>query len=332
MVKLGIVGCGGMGRAHLSRLAAIRGARVVAASDKDAGRLNACGREFGIAHLLNDYKALCRMDGLDAVLVCTPPFNHRPITAEAARHGKHVFCEKPIATEIADGKAMIELCRKHKVQLMIGLVRHFDNCWMTLRKLILDGAIGRPVTWQLIRNSSGPYHTAWFFDKKLSAGPCVESAVHNFDFARFIFGPAESVVASARAMKTSTAMDTFHAVIRFRSGDEHVVSWSWGLAADSSGGAMDCVIGPKGAIRFPGAYPPPTQRAPANAFLVDTGKRKRLARFRRNDLVRDEQRQFIKVVRGEEPPEVTGEDGLACLKIAHAVLKAAETGRRVGIR
>lgn len=331
MVKVGVVGCGGMGEYHATQLAKVRGAKVAAASDVDPKRLQAYGKQFQVQRLFLDYNDLCRMEELDAVLVCTPPFNHRAITVAAARCGKQVFCEKPIAVTLADARAMLNACRRHKVNLVIGFVRHFDNSWMTFRDLVRDGAIGRPITWRLINAGSGPYQTAWFFDRELAGGPCVESSVHNFDFALFTFGAAEAVVATGRSMKRVTGYDTFNACIKFKSGDEHLVSWSWGLPPNSTAGGLVDAIGPKGGILFPGFFHPPGKKSAANAFLVDTGKKKRLVKYRPNNLFLVQMRHFVGVVRGEERPLVPGEAGLESLKIARAVLKAAETGRRVEI-
>jgi len=321
-----------MGVHHARRLAEIRGAKVAAASDLDGEKLAAFGKEFGVGRLFDDFRGLCRVEELDAVLVCTPPSSHRRITVAAARAGKFVFCEKPSAVTRADARAMIEACRGNKVGLMIGFVRHFDNAWLKFRKLVQDGAIGRPVTWRLITAGSGPHATAWFFDKKMSGGPAIESSVHNFDFGLYTFGPAASVVATTRSMKPVTAVDTFNACVKFKSGDEHLVSWSWSLPPGSAAGRVNDAFGPRGAILFPGSFAPPAGKAGAHALLLDTGGKKRLVRFRGNDMFLDQMRCLVRCVREDAAPPVTGEDGLRALDIAHAVLQAGRTGGGVRVR
>ena len=85
---------------------------------------------------------------IDAVWVCTPTFQHPAPVIAAAKAGKHVFCEKPMALKVADARRMANACRQADVRLTIGFVRRFDTQWGKLKEVVQSGAVGSPVIWR----------------------------------------------------------------------------------------------------------------------------------------------------------------------------------------
>ena len=102
----------------------------------------AFARDFGAEHHFADFRALLDLPEIDAVWVCTPTFQHPAPVIAAAKAGKHVFCEKPMALKVADARRMANACRQADVRLTIGFVRRFDTQWGKLKDIVQSGAVG----------------------------------------------------------------------------------------------------------------------------------------------------------------------------------------------
>ena len=132
--------------------------------------------KYGTKHWTSDQAELLARDDVEAVVICTPTGYHRDAVIAAAAAGKHIFCEKPMAMNVADCDAMERTCTGAGVVLQIGFVRHFCNEWLKLREIIQSGQIGRPVVWRSVSGGSGA-PTPWFFDKEIGGGPFIDGAV-----------------------------------------------------------------------------------------------------------------------------------------------------------
>lgn len=328
MVNVGIIGCGGMGKLHSRSLKAIEGVRIAAACDIDEQALKAYSDEFAPSRTYTDLTELVKDPGVDAVVICLPTFLHKPAVLAAAAAGKQVFCEKPIALSEADAQAMIDACAKADVILMLGFVRRFDNDWGTFKRLIEEGAIGRPVVWRHFMAGGGP-HNSWFTEADKGGGPIIDGAIHDLDFANWLFGPMAWCQGSVRHFRT-TSWDTATVTIGYEGGDELVLSWCWGLPAGAVGLHGQDAIGPGGTILFPHSVP--KDRLPDDVpldekgvYLLDTGADKKPVLFDKHDMFLVEMEHFIDCCASGKKPVVTGEDGLKAIRVA---LMALETARK----
>ncbi len=113
------------------------------------------------------------------------------------------------------------------------------------------GALGRPVVWRSLNAVRGG-RQPWYLQKGRGDGPLLDAAIHNYDFARFTFGEARAVLSSTKTFRgDATCADTGTAIIPFDSGDDLIVSWSWGLSRGRArGSAVNEIIGPQGALYF----------------------------------------------------------------------------------
>ena len=102
MLKIGFIGCGDIARNHATRIKKLRNARIVAASDVVNATTRAFAADYSVEHSFDDYRKLLKLKEIDAVWVCTPTFKHAQPVIAAARAGKHVFCEKPMALKKSD--------------------------------------------------------------------------------------------------------------------------------------------------------------------------------------------------------------------------------------
>jgi len=335
MVKIGMIGCGGIGNHHANGIKQAKGLTIVAGADPDKANLKKFAENHGVEKCYRDYADLLKDAEVEAVFVCTPTFLHKDIVIAAAKAGKHVFCEKPMAMTVPDCRKMIAACEKAGVKLMIAFVRRFDAFWGTAKKVILQGKLGRPVLWRHCSASGGPARP-WFLDREKGGGPLFDGAVHDYDFLRSVFGDAKRVIASMKTYKSdSTALDTGTAIVQFKSGDEAMLCWSWGLPKGAHGENLIDILGPKGALRFsasPDKFPPGKDPARYGGFTISgrNGK-ERVVTYPKESMFVAEVEHFASCVENDEQPLVTGEDGLKATQIAVAVMKSSDTGRPVNL-
>ncbi len=335
MAKIGMIGSGGIARHHCTRLAKIDAAQIVACADLSEENRAKLADDFNVDKTFEDYRDMLALDEVEAVYVCLPTFLHCDAVVAAAQAGKQVFCEKPMAMSLDDAQKMIDVCADKGVKLMLGFVRRFDNFWGKMRELIQGGAIGRPVLWRNCAASGGPSRR-WFNDAEKGGGPLIDGAVHNYDFARYTFGEAELAMGSMNNFKPdNTALDTGSGLVRFKSGDECMLSWSWGLPDGCRGGSLMDVLGPEGAIEFGAAaddYPEGTSPQTHGGFTVmGAGGETRVEVYEKNDMFQDQAQHFVDCVDNDVAPKVTGKDGKLGLEIGLAILDSSRQGQSVPI-
>ena len=319
-VGIGFIGCGGIHRSHAPHVIEHPDAFIACAMDVNEEAVKQHQADYGTECGTTSMEELLARADVDAVVVCTPTGFHPDAVIAAARAGKHVLCEKPMAMSVAKCEEMAAACEEAGVLLQLGFVRHYCNEWLKMRAVIQSGMIGRPVVWRSVSGGSGA-PTPWFFDKDLGGGPFIDGAVHNYDWARFTFGEATGVCAHLRKLKaTTTAWDTGTAVVDFESGDQLIMCWSWGLpgfgATVRADSAHD-VLGPLGAILFPGDGKLSVRLEDGEHFVEfepDTGA----------DWFRRQMAHFIECVQTGRQPMVGAREGIEATRIAEAILSIGD--------
>ncbi len=141
-LRMGVIGCGGIAGAHLPAQRDIEGMRTVAVCDINEDAARAAAAEYDVPRVYTDWGDLVADDEVDAVAVLLPHHLHREPAVAAAQAGRHVLCEKPMATALADCDAMIAAADEAGVVLMVAQILRFRPANMRARELIADGAIG----------------------------------------------------------------------------------------------------------------------------------------------------------------------------------------------
>jgi len=139
---MGVIGCGGISRAHLPAQQAIEGIRTVAVCDIDGEAAQAAAEEYDVPAVYEHYHDLLLDDNVDAVAVLLPHHLHRDAVVAAAEAGKHILCEKPMAISLAQADEMIAAADAAGVVLMIAQILRFRPANARARDLIREGAIG----------------------------------------------------------------------------------------------------------------------------------------------------------------------------------------------
>lgn len=331
MVKLGFIGLGGMGLGQVNTFAPLAQAEIVAGADPSGDAQKKFVEQHPDAVAYSDYKDLLKDKNVDAVVIATPTLLHRPMCIDALKSGRPVMTEKPLARTVAECKKMIDVADKAKLLLMVAQCRRFDTDWGCFRKIFTEGKIGSPAVWRQFNAGPGP-KSAWFHDDKASGGPMMDGAVHNYDFANWIFGTPESVVANSVKLTKTTAMDTCTAIIQYSSGNQAMLSWSWGAAAGVSG--ID-VLGPKGTLFF-GAGPlaAETELKPTQGCycIVPTGGGKpKLVKFRKSNMYTTQAAHFLACVQGAATCLTPATEAIKAVAVAEAVIKAGRKGGAVKV-
>jgi len=189
-IRIGIVGLGRMGRRHAENLAnRVPGAELVAACSRATDETAWARDVLGVAAGYAEYEELLRHPGLDAVFLATPTVLHADQIVSALEAGKHVFCEKPLALELADCLRAEEAAARYPDKIvMIGFVRRFDPSYRDAHAQIEAGVIGRPF---LVRSQTGDkLDPSGFFVRYAgtSGGIFLDVSIHDIDLARWLLG------------------------------------------------------------------------------------------------------------------------------------------------
>lgn len=193
MMKVGLVGCGFMGRMHANVYGQLDGAKLVAAAEAKPEVLKRYAADFGVA-TYSTLEEMLASEALDAVDICLPTYLHKDFTIQAANAGKHVLCEKPMALNLADADAMAEACDRNGVKLMIGHCIRFWPEYAYLKRMVDEGRFGKLLSVHLLRYGEFPSWSSdnWLADSALSGGGVLDMHIHDTDFALYLLGKPDS--------------------------------------------------------------------------------------------------------------------------------------------
>jgi predicted dehydrogenase len=147
--------------------------KLVALVSSDAGKAERLASQFGPAHFYNDaaFEQCLENPAVSAVYIATANGAHVQFALQAAAHGKHVICEKPLATTVADCQAMVDACKKNKVRLMTAYRKYFEPASVALKKLLATGKLGALRTIHTaFTNNLPPSANSWHLDESLAGG------------------------------------------------------------------------------------------------------------------------------------------------------------------
>jgi len=200
-LRFGCIGCGGMGRLHMRNSKYVPGMKVVAYADLDGTRAETFLAEFGGEYATDDPHKIIRDESLDGVLIQTGPRSHPELGIAAARAGKHIFVEKPIAETLEAADELVKEVRKAGVKCLVGFCNRLSPMVRRAKQLCP--------------------HPHYSFC--MSAGSVVAQACHNIDLAVHLFheAPLVSVYASGGSfygVDPDLPIDSFSAVLRFADG------------------------------------------------------------------------------------------------------------------
>lgn len=343
-LRVGVVGAGAIATlAHIPNLQAIDGVAVTALSDINIEHARNVAQRFNIGQCFAETEALVASPDVDAVVVCTPNHAHREAVEAAARHGKPVFVEKPLASNLRDGRAMVEACRAAGVPIQVGFNQRFWNQTEIAKQLIEDGVIGEVQSFRSIYSEGWDLYpaenTASRYDPKISGGGTImDLAIHRIDMARHLVGEITAVVADLRRNVIPFPVDdTVHLLVEFANGATGTISSDRFSPAVAN--ATE-IFGTEGTIYLSTETINPFQSVPLAVFTKNElppileqyfypaqwwdkpGKTWICVTPPRDSSHFKEMAAWVDSVKNGTPPPVTGDDGLKALEVIAAAYKS----------
>jgi predicted dehydrogenase len=328
MTRIGIIGAGFMGTTHAAAWAGTEAtlAAVIAGPDTPAVRL--AERYGAAAH--DDLDAF--LAAVDVVDVCTPTDLHERFVLAAAAAGKAVVCEKPLARTSQEGDRMLAACHENGVPLLVAHVVRFFPEYVAARERVVAGAVGTPAVVRLTRATFQPRKAAdnWFVDHARSGGLVFDLMIHDIDYARWIAGDVATVFArSVQGSRAGAPGDHALAILRHRDGALTHLEASWAQRPPTFRTAGE-IAGDAGVVSWSSDDSEPV-RVDLEQPPDGAGEVPRVASTLAEDPYTTQIRHFLRVLRGEEAPIVTGADGLAAVRVAEAVASSIASGRVVEV-
>lgn len=333
-VGFGIVGAGMVARYHAQAIAQAAGARLVAVCRADSSRAAEAAAELGVP-CESSLEALLERPDIDAVCLCSPSGLHAEQALAAARAGKHVLVEKPMALSLADADAMIDACREAGVRLGVAFQRRTERAGRELHDAIRAGELGelvlatvsvpyfRPPAYY----DSAPWRGTWSLD---GGGALMNQGIHLVDLLLWLVGgEAEVVGASGRAaIHQIEVEDCVVAALRFSGGARGTLIATTAAAPGfphrveiygTRGGAQ---IEGDVVVRWEGLRPRVEPRSPAVVAAGSGASPSGIGHAGHTHLVED----FVAAVREGRGPLVDGAEGRRSLALVLAVYAAAGLG------
>jgi len=238
IVKLGLIGLGYIGKAHLRCSLKLDSATLVAVSDISKKALR-FARRMGIKKTYTDYRMLLDDNDIDAVIIALPTYLHFVCAVEAAEAGKHILLEKPLARNVAEGKQLISTVRANRVKLMVGYPFRFSPHFKAIKNKIESGELGEIQIAHATYISSGPFfHRSeegvprpvpdWWFNKKLTGGGVLlDLGVHLINLTRWYFGEIKNIKTYLGFRFNFDFEDHAICIADFTSGTKTIINVGW---------------------------------------------------------------------------------------------------------
>lgn len=343
MFRIGIIGCGKIAQVrHIPEYAENPYAELAGFYDLNTQRAAELAAQYG-GKAYESAEAMLADPAIDAVSVCVANHAHAPITIAALKAGKHVLCEKPMATTLEECEEMVKTAHEAGKFLMIGHNQRLAKAHAVAKELIDQGMIGRIITFRTTFGHGGPEtwsvdpgKNTWFFDKnKAAMGAMADLGIHKTDLIQFLTG--QHVVRTTARVVTLDKKDASGQLIGV---DDNAIciyemsggtmgtmtaSWTYYGAEDNS----TILYGEKGIMRI--------YDNPAHSIVVKladgTEKVYDVEQIQTND---NQTKSgvidlWMNCLETNTPPEISGEEALYAMRAVFASLESAKAGTAVDI-
>lgn len=328
-INVGVIGAGRIGTLHIEHLAQnIPDAELVAICSLDRGRVDTLAAQFNLPKVTNDYTTILADAQIDAVLICTSTDTHVQISQEAAEAGKHIFCEKPIAFDLAQIDETLAIVKKTGVKFQVGFNRRFDASFRRIREAVAAGEIGEPHILRITSRDPGPPPIEYV---KVSGGIFLDMTIHDFDMARYLIGDEVTEVYATGGVRVDPGIgeagdiDTAVITLKFRNGvigtidnsREAVYGYDQRVEVFGSKGMVTAANPLTDTVTFSDSAG--TRAAAPPYFFIERYKPAFLA----------ELQAFLTCIREDTAPLVTGEDGRVPVVMGFAAMQSLRENRPV---
>ena len=316
--RLGIIGTGRIAQTYLANLNEVSGLDLVAVCDTEPAVVAASAEAYGCKSY-TDPKALLTSEGLDGVVIATPPVTHKEIAIEAFRNGAHVLCEKPVAISGADIREMQMQAREHGRRLMMASKFRYVDDVSKARSIVQAGILGAPVRFENTFANWLDVRERWNSKREIAGGGVlIDNGTHSVDIARFILGPITDVSAyHGPKIQAIEVEDTSHLSFRSASGATGMVDVSWSIHKELSSYVE--IWGTEGMLSLGWRESKYRQNHQTTWVQFGNGYDKNLA-------FRSQLDNFVNHCAGKEPARISSDDALASVLVIEAAYQSADDG------
>lgn len=336
MINVGVIGCGKIAQVrHLPEYSDNADANIAAVTSLNRERAEEVGRKYS-ARVYATYEELLDDPAIDAVSVCTANASHCAITVSALKAGKHVLCEKPMATTLEDCELMVRTASETGKRLMIAHNQRFAPAHITAKDLLGQGAIGELLTFRTVFCHKGPESWTinpgdnWFFDADRAAfGVLGDLGVHRIDLLHYLTGGRiTSVRATLKTLdkKNHTGGkigldDNALCIFEMDNGSTGTMAVSWTCYGPEENSTV--LYGTQGVMRI--------YDDPAHSLIIDKRDGSREIHCSDKAITNDNQAKsgvidsWIRSLVAGAPPEVPMEESLHAMKVIFAALDSSRT-------
>lgn len=341
-LRTGVIGLG-MGRNHARWFAQHPDAELVALADTDPERLHSFADEMGVGQRYESGEDMLESENLDIVGIATPNVYHKPLAIKAFECGCNVFCEKPMAMNAEEARAMIQAGRDAGKRLMINFSFRFRDESAAMKRVVDEGTLGDIyfARTQWLRRRFLPGFGGWFGRKELSGGgPLIDLGVHRLDLTLWLMGypkptwvlgrtydPIASRIAAEEG-KEFDVEDLATAMIAFENGASLHLAASWASHIAHDDHMAVELFGTKAGLHeriIPG-------EVSMRIFTEHAGGLYDLSLHRTLEPTPTPGGTFVEAVRDDKPHVATGDEGLVIMELLDAVYRSAELGEPVQIQ
>lgn len=344
-VSIAVIGCGSIARhRHVKELAANPKAQLAAVCDVVKPRAEELAKQYNIPRVYTDWHDVIKDKSIDAVVVALPNYLHAPVTVAALQAGKHVLCEKPMATSAEEAESMIAAAKTAGKFLMIGHNQRLMPPHVKAKEILSSGRLGRVLTFRTTFGHGGPEGwcvdksvNTWFFRKEEAfVGAMGDLGVHKADLIRWLLG--EEIVEAGAFVTTRDKRyangelidvdDNATCILRSENGivGNMVASWTY-RGGEDNGTILYCE---KGVLSI--GYDP--------RFQVTVKLRNGSEECYNVGAISTNDKQvgsgvseaFVNSILNNTPPEISGAEGYKALKIVLACLESATTRQIVAVK
>lgn len=334
--RVALVGCGRISENHFAAIAKLDGLSISGVCDVVEQRAKDAGAKLGVPWFTS-YETMLREAPCDIVTIATPSGLHPAHGILAARAGKHVVCEKPIAITLASADDLVRACDDAGVKLFVVKQNRLNPPVQLLKRAMDKGRFGKvylantTVRWTRPQSyyDQAPWRGTWEFD----GGAIMNQASHYVDLIQWLVGPVESVIAkTATLARKIEAEDTGVAVLRFRSGALGTIEVTMLTYPKNLEGSIT-ILGEKGTAKIGGTAVNKVEKwefadADPDDALVESANSANPASIYGSGH-EGYYRNVLGVLRGEAIPDTDGRGGRKSLELILGIYQSARTGREV---
>lgn len=310
-LKWGVAGLGRFAeQAFIPSITHLRKSKVTSVYSRTKQRAKDVAGKFGIDFYSDDYNSFLQSD-INCVYIASANIHHYDQVILAAKAGKHILCEKPLAMNSSEAEEMVNVCKENNVQLAVSYVQRFHPLVIKAKELINSQLIGKLVSANIIFNIDFPPGSNFRFDKKLSGGGALRDiGTHVIDLLRFFGGEITEISGVMDNVIYKSDVDDFaSAIVKFEKSGYGYFNVSFNNKRSFN--RLE-ILGHKGAISIENLMG--ARNTSAKLTILLEGEARKSFRKRGNKvlyMMKSIQKSFLK----NEAPFVTGVDGLINMKL-----------------